>query len=187
MDIKSIFCPRCGSSNAETVKFCRQCGLPMAPVTGYLVSGVSGGVTVTAPLAGSQGRGNGFTRLLAAFTPRQKMILSIILTAISPAFFAVLDLDELSPIAALLMPFVIIFVIFYFRNQEKQVRAIEAAGQAARAIPPPFVNYVPPPVTPVVEALPSPLQHQVLAPDLTVNPLPGSVTEDETRRLNHQL
>ena len=184
MDIKTIFCPRCGSTNAETVKFCRQCGLPMAPVTGYLVTG---GATATASLAAGQGRRNPLTRLLAGFTPRQKMILSIILAAISPAIFAVLDLDELSPIAALLMPFVIIFTVFYFRNQEKQLRAAEAAGQSYRPIPPPVVNYVPPPVIPVAEALPAPIPNQVLAPDLTVNPLPGSVTEDETRRLNHQL
>ena len=190
MESGSIFCPRCGTSNHQKVRFCRQCGLAMTPVTGYLTGEV--------PLAQHKLDHHStkpHLRLLASFTPRQKMILSIILAAISPALFAIIDLGELSPLAAILMPFAIILAVFYFRNQEKHLQAASLAG--ARFNPASLhVNsastpvYVPPPPAigasePVVDTdrkleLP-PERFNVSLPD---NPAPGSVTEDETRKLN---
>lgn len=194
MESQSIYCPRCGTSNPHKVRFCRQCGLSMAPVTGYL----AGEAPVVQNNPGHHSL-KPHTRLLASFTPRQKMILSIILAAISPAVFAILDLDELSPLAAILMPFAISFAVFYFRNQEKQLRA--AASGAVNYSPLPI--QVAPPAAPVYvppSSAPAPLgvttdtsndtDRKLQLPPESLNgqiPLsaaPGSVTEEETRRLN---
>ena len=191
MESQSIYCPRCGTSNPQKVRFCRQCGLSMAPVTGYL----TGEVPVVQNNPGHHSL-KPHARLLASFTPRQKMILSIILAAISPAVFAILDLDELSPLAAILMPFAIIFAVFYFRNQEKQLRSVLPVGSFAQ----PASLHVNQPVTPAYIP-PSPLGGAVFETttdtdrklelpqesfngQIPLSTAPGSVTEEETRRLN---
>jgi hypothetical protein len=176
MDIKSIYCPRCGSPNGEIVKFCRQCGLPLAEVTGYLSSG---GTSKLTPIQRSR---NPLAQIFSNFTPRQKMILAIVLAVFSPAFFAALDAGEVSPLAAIFMPVVILFSVFYFRNQEKQLKVIQSAehqavplpGRAAATTP-----YVPPRSEPV--AIPSPTTSSLVSPQAAIPP--GSVTEDETRKL----
>ena len=108
------------------------------------------------------------------------MILTIILAAMSPAIFAALDVDELSPVAAIMMPFVIILAVFYFRNQEKQLRTNQftvAPYQAPASLPPP-------PASPLFAPKPvGDTAHQTGIPVGTVpTPSSASVTEDETRR-----
>lgn len=176
MDIKSIYCPRCGSPNGEIVKFCRQCGLPLAEVTGYLSSG---GTSKLTPIQRSR---NPLAQIFSNFTPRQKMILAIVLAIFSPAFFAVLDAGDVSPLAAVFMPVVILFSVFYFRNQEKQLKVIQSAEHQAVPLPGRDVAttpYVPPRSEPV--ALPSPTTSSLVSPQAAIPP--GSVTEDETRKL----
>ena len=41
-----MYCPRCGSPNTDTIKFCRQCGLALQQVTGYVASGGTGAAGV---------------------------------------------------------------------------------------------------------------------------------------------
>ena len=191
MESQSIYCPRCGTSNPQKVRFCRQCGLSMAPVTGYL----AGEAPVVQNNPGHHSL-KPHARLLASFTPRQKMILSIILAAISPAVFAILDLDELSPLAAILMPFAIIFAVFYFRNQEKHLRSgfpvQSVAHPSSLPVAPPIVPvYVPPaPLSGAVSDTSNDTDRQLQLPPeslegrIPVNVAPGSITEEETRRLN---
>jgi hypothetical protein len=197
MESQKIYCPRCGTSNPQKVRFCRQCGLAMAPVTGYL----SGELP---PLANNPDHQSlkPHARILASLTPRQKMVLSIVLAVISPAFFAVLDLDEVSPLAAILMPFAIIFAVFYFRNQEKHLRSglparLVVQPSSLPAAQPSAPAYAPPsplnePLGTVSEASTDPdldtdrrlqLPPESLAGKIPVSTAPGSVTEEETRRL----
>ncbi|MFM8394696.1 MAG: zinc-ribbon domain-containing protein [Acidobacteriota bacterium] len=190
MESQSIYCPRCGTSNPQKVRFCRQCGLAMAPVTGYL-----SGEVPPVPIQPGHHSLKPHARILASFTPRQKMILSIILAAISPAVLAILDLDELSPLAAILMPFAISFAVFYFRNQEKQLRSglpvHQVAPPSSLPVSPPNVPvYVPPaPSSVAVSDTSNDTDRQLQLPPESLNgqiPLsmaPGSVTEEETRRL----
>ena len=184
MDIKSIYCPRCGSPNGELVKFCRQCGLPLAEVTGYLSSG---GTSKLTPIQRSR---NPLAQIFSNFTPRQKMILAIVMAVFSPAFFAVLDAGDVSPVAAVFMPFVILFSVFYFRNQEKQLRVIQSAEH--QPIPgiardPSPVAYVPsrPDSVAIPSATTSSLGSSLGSSPGTLDP--GSVTEEETRKLVQPL
>jgi hypothetical protein len=195
MESGSIFCPRCGTSNHQKVRFCRQCGLSMTPVTGYLAGEVPSVISPTPPLPDHHSL-KPHHRLLASLTPRQKMILSIVLAVTSPAVFGILDLDELSPLAAILMPFAIIFAVFYFRNQEKHLPALSPVGtkftpSSLQANPAPPPVYVPP--SPAIGAIGEPVidtdRQLALSPErfnvsLPDNLVPGSVTEDETRKLN---
>lgn len=47
-----MYCPRCGSQNTETTKYCRQCGLPLQQVSGYVATGGTG--ALAQPLFQSQ-------------------------------------------------------------------------------------------------------------------------------------
>jgi hypothetical protein len=161
----------------------------MAPVTGYL----AGEAPVVQNNPGHHSL-KPHARLLASFTPRQKMILSIILAVICPAVFAILDLDELSPLAAILMPFAISFAVFYFRNQEKQLRAaasgaVNYSPLPIQVAPPAAPVYIPPSPAPVTSDTSNDTDRKLQLPPESLNgqiPLsavPGSVTEEETRRL----
>jgi len=199
MESQSIFCPRCGTSNLQRVRFCRQCGLAMAPVTGYLTGEAPDALLRPELKNNAQSELKPHARLLASFTPRQKMVLSIILTVISPALFGVLDLDELTPLAAILMPFVIIFVVFYFRNQTKPQPPTKLAGTTSvpdsiSVNPRTAPLYVPPPPQPgaaIEAAFDTDRRLELPAERLNVsspaNLTPGSVTEEETRKLNQLL
>ena len=45
-----MYCPRCGSPNPDATKFCRQCGLALTQLTGYVASG--GTAVLTGLIAG---------------------------------------------------------------------------------------------------------------------------------------
>ncbi|MGH9847764.1 MAG: zinc-ribbon domain-containing protein, partial [Blastocatellia bacterium] len=44
-----MYCPRCGMQNTETTKFCRQCGLSLAQITGFVSSGGTGALAGPPP------------------------------------------------------------------------------------------------------------------------------------------
>ena len=180
-----MFCPRCGSPNTDTTKYCRQCGLPMIEVTGYVVSG---GTNKLAPMAPPPS--NPIAKVTHNLTPKQKMALSIILVVMSPAILGILGTGELAGIAAIMIPILIPFIFFYFRNQ---ARELEAAQRMQLPYPPPQAVPPPPPqayispIAPPPAALPqSVYQPEPYRPPTPTNPLKeqrGSVTEDETRKL----
>lgn len=178
-----MYCPRCGSPNTDTTKFCRQCGLGLTQVTGYVASGG------TAPLPPStmQASSNPLAKATEGFTPKQQMILTIMLLVFSPAIFGVLGMGSLSGISAILMPIGIVFTVMRYKAQQRRLQEVQQQMYPQM----PMQTMMPPYAAP--HGLPQPGQqpvqqttHQPLyqpAPPPT-NPIktPSSVTEDETRR-----
>ncbi|MBS1786507.1 MAG: zinc ribbon domain-containing protein [Acidobacteria bacterium] len=186
-----MFCPRCGSPNPDTTKFCRKCGLGLQPVTGYVASG--GTASLQQPQQPQLGTGDLISRATSGMTPKQQMILLIMLMAFSPAIFGTLGLGTLSGISAVLMPIGIVFTIMRFKAQQRRLREVMMAQQM---YPPMQPQMMQPPVAPY--SLPQPTQqpipqnyqqpvYQQPSPPPT-NPLqqPLSVVEDETRKLPGQ-
>src|SRR5262245_14398613 len=89
-----MYCPRCGSPDQETTKFCRQCGLAMTPVASYVASGETGQLSPPPVYSPS-------TKLVfEGMTPGQRLALTIMAFVMAPAVFGVLTLvpglDELA-------------------------------------------------------------------------------------------
>lgn len=174
-----MYCPRCGAPNTETTKFCRQCGLSLAQLTGYVASGGS------APLAAPSA--NPLDKVTEGMTPRQKMLLSILCFIFIVPILKILDLDPLAKIAGVLMAPGIIWSIFHFKAQERRLRQQQMMQQQAMPSAQPQLVRPPaqPPVLPTQTYQPT---YQPPAPPPT-NPLArerSSVIEDETRRLPDQ-
>lgn len=165
-----MFCPRCGSSNSDTTKFCRQCGLPLTRVTDYVASGG------TAPLTHSPSSQSRITKSIEWMTPKQQMIVTILLLVFSPAIFGVLDGligigGGLAGISAVLMPIGIVLAVFRYSYQKRHLRK----PQVQQNQPQPLLQpepYNPPIATPPTNPIATPVQ--------------GSVTEDETQRFPGQ-
>jgi hypothetical protein len=148
-------------------------------------------------------------QLTAGYTPKQKMLLTILCLVFLPAISAVMTTnpgraDFIVPLAAMLMCIGIPWSIIHFRNQARQLEQqrwqmqmhqlpLGMAAPPAQPYPPNlWQSPLPAPVAqpvqqsyapqPVYQA-PLPARHDK-APN--TNPLgaaPGSVVEDETRRL----
>lgn len=177
-----MFCPRCGSPNPDTTKFCRQCGLGLQQVTGYVASGG------TAPLPQPQPRpGDIISKATDGLTPKQQMILLIMLMAMSPAIFGTLGMGSLSGISAVLMPIGIVFAVMRYKAQQRKLQQMMAQQMYQPMQPqimqPPVAPYSLPPVA--QQPIPQNYQPPVYQPSPPTNPLKpqSSVTEDETRRL----
>jgi predicted lipid-binding transport protein (Tim44 family) len=161
----------------------------MAPVTGYVATGGSRPLTPPTPPAPVQTEG---------LTPKQKMILTIVLLAMSPAICGVLAgvtgmgflFGRLAALCAVLMPVGIVFTIFHFK---RQIRAWERQQQTQwqTSMPSPYQPLPPAQSQPVSRPTTQPeFQPRAYQPPASpappTNPLggsPGSITEDETRRL----
>lgn len=176
-----MYCPRCGSQNTETTKFCRQCGLPLTQVTSYVATGGTGSLT-PAPPAPIAIEPDGLT-------PKQRMALTIILIVLSPAILGVLagitDLDlfgYLAGLVSILMPLGIVWTIFHYKAQMRKLQQKAFQQQAMQ-------QQVAPPQSQPMPAFQPHSYQAPLSPPPT-NPLAdqrrGSVTEDETRRFPHQ-
>ncbi|MDX2034300.1 MAG: zinc ribbon domain-containing protein [Blastocatellia bacterium] len=189
-----MFCPRCGTPNPETIKFCRQCGLALQQVSGYVSSGGTGALQPPPPASSP------LARATEGLSAKQKMLLGILLWVFSPAIFKVIGdatgldpiFDGMSKLAAVLMAPGIIWIVFLYRAQARKER--EAAMlQSPQAFPPAYYQQIPPPTAQPVappQYYPPPAQQQPVhrhpAPPPT-NPIGpiggrGSVTEDETRK-----
>jgi len=180
-----MFCPRCGSPNPDTTKFCRQCGLALQPLTGYVASGG------TASLQPPPRSGDVISKATDGLTPKQQMILLIMMFVMSPAIFGTLGLGRLSGISAVLIPIGVVFAVMRYKAQQRRLQE-EMMAQQPMYPPmpqqmPPITAYNLPPAAqqPIPQTYQQPVYHQPSPPP--TNPLgPSSVTEDETRRLHDQ-
>ena len=200
-----MYCPRCGSPNTDTTKFCRQCGLAMTQLTGYVASG--GTAQLPPPHTTSPNSSNLVAQVTDGLTPKRKMVLTIILLAFSPAIFGtiggVTGLESLggalAGISAILMPIGIVYTVMRYKAQKRKLEQAQAQ-MMQQPLYPPMPPQMMPPAAPY--SLPQPTQQQIHQPvqqqprqpvyqppvvhsPPPTNPLkgPGSVTEDETRRL----
>jgi hypothetical protein len=206
-----MFCPRCGAPNPETTKFCRQCGLGLTQVSSYVSTGGTAQLTPSTPPPVSP-----IAQLTANYTPRQKMVLSILCLIFLPGILAVMTdfiglAAALVPVAGIFMCIGIPWAVIHFRNQQRlldqqQWQAQMQMQQMQLGVPlppiaPPVQHYLQPSIQQPIQM---PLQQpQVYAPQPVyqtpqaippantpnTNPLgtaPSSVTENETRRLHNQ-
>lgn len=203
-----MYCPRCGSPNTDTTKFCRQCGLPLTQLVNYVSSG--GTTQLTLP---SEPVSSPLAQLTAGYSPKQKMTLAILCLIFFPGVVAIMSSglgleDVFVPLAGLLMCIGIPWAVMHFRNQERRLAQEQwqrqmQMNQMYAGAPMQPQPYLPPPVQPPIQqpAQPSrpqavlqPMQAPVYQTPLpatlqeppNTNPLgtaPGSVVEDETKRL----
>ncbi|MGE0130471.1 MAG: zinc-ribbon domain-containing protein [Blastocatellales bacterium] len=182
-----MYCPRCGSTNTDTTKFCRQCGLPLQQITGYVATGGTGALALPPvnPAPPPQ-----FAETAEMLALKHKRTLTILSICILPVVFAVISesvlaLDELAAIPFLLIPLGIVWASFRYKTQlrrlqEQQLRqyyAQQQYQQPAQQSPAPQPQFQS-----------QPHQPQLNAP--RTNPLAdfsqGSIVEDETRKLPEQ-
>src|SRR5262245_24946972 len=156
-----MFCPKCGVQITETTKYCKSCGMSLAPVMDFVASGGN------APLGASS-----WTSVFSDFSPAQKMWL-IILTLI------------FSPILLGAVPFFVpIAIVWMILQHNKQKRYPGAPVAIPGYYQQPQIQ--PTPTNPLNESRPMarPMASQTGA--LISGAAPGSVIEDDTRRLqNH--
>ncbi len=154
-----MYCPRCGSQNTETTKYCRQCGLPLNQIVGYVSSGG------TAPLAPARPTAsNPIGKLTEGMSPRQKMVLLILLFVFAPGIFAAAGFDFLAPAAGVLMVLGIVWAVFRYKAEMRQLKQEPQPPQPLPPAPTPQM-FAPPPTNPIG------------------NQVHGSIVEDETQRL----
>jgi hypothetical protein len=165
-----MFCPRCGSSNPDTTKYCRQCGLPLSQITGYVASGG------TAPLSHSPSSSSRITKSIEWMTPKQQLIVTILLLVFSPAIFGVLEGmigigGGLAGISGVLMPIGIVLAVFRYSYQKRHMGLHQGQKKQSQQLLQP-------------ESIDQPVYIPPTNPIAT--PVHGSVTEDETHRFPGQ-
>ncbi len=186
-----MFCPRCGSPNPDATKFCRQCGLGLQAVTGY----VAGGGTAQLPQPQPTSP-NPIANVTEGLTPKQKMILAILVMVMSPAIFGTLGMGSLSGVSAVLMPIGIVFVVMWFKAQQRKLQEATLRQQMYPPaqpyqmpvqMPPPTAYGLPQAGPPTVSETYQPPVYQHTSSPPPTNPLGrGSIVEDETRKLPDQ-
>jgi len=198
-----MYCPRCGTQNTETTKYCRQCGLPLAQVGSYVATGGTG--ALTQPPSYSAPPPFQFTETAEMLALKQKRILTILSVSIAPIIFAIIaegifNFEELAAIPFMLVPLGIAWAIFRYKTQlrqlqEQQLQQYYAQQQHHHPMPQQAPQQTPGPKliiqSPSNQApsgQPQSGQPQLNAP--RTNPLAepsrGSVVEDETRKFPEQ-
>jgi hypothetical protein len=167
----------------EMTKYCRNCGLPLAQLTGYVATGG------TAPIAPPPTQPTE-RRSQENMTPGQRLFLTIMLMIFSIPVFGILAgfggpfhiFGYLAGLTAVLLPVGITLAVIDYKNRVRRL------SPPAPFAPPQFQTPPAPPQFQPTYQPPAPQPHlQPLSPDQT-NPLAeapprGSVIEDETRRL----
>ena len=187
-----MYCPRCGAQNTETTKYCRQCGLPMAQISGYLATGGTGGLAQ--PPGQAAPPPFQFTETAEMLALKQKRILTILSVCIAPVIFAILAnevfrVGDLAGIPFLLVPLGIAWASFRYKTQLRQLQERQLQQYYAQQQYQQMPQQAPGPIfQPQVNQPPSG-QAQSGQPQLNAprtNPLAeqsrGSVVEDETRK-----
>jgi zinc-ribbon domain len=187
-----MFCPRCGMENADATKFCRQCGLSLAQVTG-MVTGGTGALHTPPPQSVPPqpmfvpGQLPETSQMLAlkqkrTMTMMAMGILPVVLTILSDQLF---NAGEVTAVLFLLIPLGMVWASSRYkvelrRLQEEQWREYQASQPPAYSQPlqPPQPRFQTLQTPPPAPQLPPPTN-----PFHQVNPAHGSVIEDETRKL----
>src|SRR5215510_1678890 len=157
-----MFCPKCGVQIVETTKYCKSCGMALAPVIDFVASGG------TSPLGVSS-----WTNAFSGFSPTQKMWLIILSLIFSPILLGALPF---------FVPIAIVWMILQ-HSAQKRYQGVQTGIQPGYFQQP---QAQPAPTNPLYgsrpQAQPLPLQTGSLISETA----PGSVVEDETRRLRNQ-
>ncbi len=179
-----MYCPRCGSQNTDSTKFCRQCGLPLMPVMDYVATGGLGALaqppaTPPPPVALIE-----TSEMLALKAKRTLTILGvctapIVLTVITNEIF---NLGDIAGLSFLLVPLGIVWAKYRYRTQLRQLQERQLQEYYAhqrdhqQSLAPKLI--LQPQSDPQRSA-------QVNAPRTNPlpDPVPASVVEDETRKL----
>jgi hypothetical protein len=157
-----MFCPKCGVQIVETTKFCKSCGLALAPVTDFVASGGA------SPLGASS-----WTNAFSGFSPTQKMWLMILTLIFSPILLGALPF---------FVPVAIVWMVLRHSEQKRYLAA-------STAVQPGYFQQTqiqPAPTNPLSESRSSAQQPVLQTGSLISGATPGSVVEDETRRLRNQ-
>lgn len=176
-----MFCPNCGAQTTESTKYCRQCGLPLSRLVEYVAS------RGTAPLVSppTEPASGSIAKDTFGLTPKQQLILTIMLFVFVPGIFGVLGeligMHQLAGIPGVLMPLGIIWAVFRYKNQMRLWRSQELQqlyGQQPQFQPQSFQ----PPIS-----RPQAYQSPAAPPTNRIVEAPGgSITEDETKQLPDQ-
>ncbi len=187
-----MYCPRCGTANTETIKFCRQCGLPIAQVTGFVASGGTGALVSPPPMNTISPQPSAPIQLAETsemLALKQKRILTIMAMILLPIVLAIVgeemaNAGEVFAATFLLIPLGVTWAVYHYKTQlrrlqEKQLQQLFAAQQPAYPQSVPSVT------------IPQPMFQGQLSPPPTnpldvANPIPSSVIEDETRRFSNR-
>ncbi|MEP7341195.1 MAG: zinc ribbon domain-containing protein [Acidobacteriota bacterium] len=189
-----MYCPRCGSPNPDATKFCRQCGLALTQLTGYVASG--GTARLSQPQSGLPNLPDLAARATDGMTPKQKLVMTILLIVFSSAIFGVLGgvtgltglFGPLAALSGVLTPIGIVWAVIRYKAQKRRT---EQAQMMQQPMYPPVAQYSLPqpaqqPIQQTAQQPRQPVYQTPVAPSPPpTNPLksPGSVIEDETRRL----
>src|SRR5262245_22789953 len=157
-----MFCPRCGVQIVETTKYCKSCGMALAPVIDFVASGG------TSPQGVSSS-----TNAFSDFSPAQKMWLIILSLIFSPILLGALPF---------FVPIAIVWMVLQ-HSAQKRFQGAQTGFQTGYFQQP---QAQPSPTNPLYgsrqQAQLLPLQTGSLVSEAA----PGSVVEDETRRLRNQ-
>lgn len=181
-----MYCPRCGTANTETIKFCRQCGLPLAQVSGFVACGGTGPL-VNPPMNQPLPAPVQLPETSEMLALRQKRALTILAMFILPVVLTIIgeeaaNAGEIMSVLFLLIPLGVTWAVYHYKTQLRRLQ--EQQLQQHFAMQNPGFGQMAPPV-----AMPQPAFQSQLAPPST-NPLsaagsaPSSVVEEETRRFH---
>lgn len=189
-----MYCPRCGTANTETIKFCRQCGLPIAQVGSFVASGGTGAL-VSPPQMNTMNTVQQqppvpiqLAETSEMLALKQKRILTILAMILLPIVAAIageelFNAGEVFATMFLLIPLGVTWAIYHYKTQLRRLQEQQLQQHFAPQQPAYQQAVQPPQAAPI----PQPMFQGQLSPPPT-NPLnvatPSSVVEDETRRLH---
>ncbi|HEY6402789.1 MAG TPA: zinc ribbon domain-containing protein [Blastocatellia bacterium] len=181
-----MYCPRCGSQNTDTTKFCRQCGLPLAQVIDYVAAGGTGALPQAPPPPPP------LIETAEMQALKHKRTLTILSVCIAPIVLAIfLDnfpwIDDFAGIPFLLVPIGIVWARFRYkmelrRLQDRQLQDFYERQQQSmpqQASGPKLIIHAPSNQAP---AQPQLAQSDAPRTNPLAEPALGSVVEDETRK-----
>ena len=180
-----MFCPRCGTQNPENTKFCRQCGLGLASLTGYVATGGTGALAAPPPSAAPVPVQLPETSEMIAL--KQKRALTILACILLPIVSTILaeetsNQGDVFAVSFLLIPFGITWAVYQYKAQLRRLQEEQLRQFYGGAAPP---VYAPPPAPVSFQA--PPVQPQLAPPPTnrfqSAVPGQGSVVEDDTRKL----